>query len=440
MRREARHSLDEVELASIYSRAEVVVIGDELLSGKVVETNSTDIARLLGEIGIEVARVVRVGDDEAAIKRALASALVLSRLIFVVGGLGVTPDDRTLSAVSEVLDCKLTLHQPTLRSIQMEFARRGKRVTNLVRRHALVLEGAKVFPNQLGLVPGMVLEHQGSTIVLLPGVPEELRALLQTGILPYLREKFPPGAFFEKTLRTFGVIEAKIAPKIIRIGKKFPGVSVGFYPSVAGVDIILRGEEKELVKRCADLVAQILKERVYAASFLSFPREGGPTGKKELTEVVGELLRKRKLTLATAESCTGGLIGDLLTNVPGSSDYFLGGVVAYANETKMKLLGVKKKTLARYGAVSAQTVREMVEGVCRLFNTDVGIAVSGIAGPTGGTAKKPVGLVYIGVKAKDLCRVERHIFSGNRRMIKELSAFTALDLCRRTLVALTEKG
>ncbi len=401
--------------------AEIIIIGDEVLAGRVLDTNSAVIARALAKIGINVKRVVRVGDDEESIKHALASGLVLSRLVFVVGGLGVTPDDRTLSAVASLLGRKLILHQPTYHRVEQIFRKRNIRPPQLAKRHALILEGATVFTNPVGMVPGMLLEHQGSTIVLLPGVPQELEALLANGVIEHLRKRFTREKVYLSLLRAFGVIEAKIAPKVTKIVKKYPGVSVGFYPSVSGVDLLFSGGDENRVRECTEDVLGLLKEKVYARD------------EKSLAQVVGELLKGKKLTISTAESCTGGLIGDLLTNVPGSSEYYLGGVVAYANETKMMVLGVRPETLRRYGAVSRQTVKEMALGICHLLGSDVGIAVSGIAGPGGGTKKKPVGLVYIGVACQGRVKVARYNFFGTRRLIKELSAQTALDLCRRIL-------
>jgi len=404
------------------SGAEIVIVGDEVVSGQVVDTNSAFIARSLKGIGLETHRVVRVRDDESEIKRAVASALVSSRLVFVCGGLGVTPDDRTLNAVSELLERKLIVHKPSLDRIKTFFERQGYRIQELAKRHALVPAGARVFENPVGMVPGMVVEHQNSTICLLPGVPQELSAILEQGIIPYLKQRFGSERKYSAVLRTFGLIESRSAPRVTGIVREYPGVSVGYYPSVAGLDIILSGEDEAAVNRCADKLTEVFGERVYALK------------DKGLAEVVGEMLRKAHLTLGTAESCTGGLVGDIITGVKGSSDYYLGGVIAYSNRTKMNVLGVREKTLARYGAVSSQTVKEMAKGVCAVIGTDCGIAVSGIAGPGGGTKEKPVGLVYIGVNFREKLWVEKHLFSGTRRVIKERSAYSALDLLRRVLL------
>lgn len=409
-------------MVSRSSGVEIVIVGDEVVAGRVVDTNSVVIARELAKIGIETKQVVRVRDDEAAIKRAVAGALVNSRLIFVCGGLGPTPDDKTLQAVAELIDRKLALHQESLKRIDRFFEGKGIKTPKLAQRQALIIERATVFENPVGMVPGTVVEHQGSTLILLPGVPEELKAILEGGVIPYLKERFSAERLTVALIRTFGLIESKIAPRVNRIVGCYHGVRVGYYPSVQGLDLLISGMDKKAVEACAAKLKELLGERVYADE------------DKSLEVVVGEILRKRQLTLSTAESCTGGLVGDILTNVPGSSDYYLGGVVAYSNQTKMAVLGVKEKTLQSYGAVSSQTVKEMAKGVCRVIGSDCGIAISGIAGPGGGTKDKPVGLVYIGVAFKGRVKVERHIFAGNRRVIKERSAYTALDLLRRVLM------
>jgi len=446
-------------------RVLIVIVGDEVLSGAVIDTNSATIGRSLADIGLVSQEIVKVGDDEAAIQAALSRALnqavcpsrrcgvhrhrrgrsalfpwVTARsfvrwrslapvtplgqtadLVIVAGGMGPTPDDRTLAAVSELLGLRLVVHRPTLSRIQRAFRKRGLRMPALAARQALVPEGAKLITNPIGMVPGMIVTHQGSTIVLLPGVPAEMVAVLKAGVIPYLRKRFRTKPLAMVRLRTVGVPESRIVERTARLFRRHPGLIPAFYPSTSGVDVVVRGGSRSEVARCARELGRILGAAVYAQ------------GDKEIAEVVGEALRSKRLTLATAESCTGGLVGDMLTDVPGSSDYYLGGVVAYANEAKLKMCGVRNQTLRRFGAVSGPTVREMAQGVCRLLGADVGIAVSGIAGPTGATRGKPVGLVFIAVAAGKNVRVERHQFSGNRRMVKERSAMAALNLCRKVL-------
>jgi nicotinamide-nucleotide amidase len=399
-------------------QCELIVVGDELLAGRVVDTNSAELARRLAEIGIRVSRVIRVGDDSDSIRQALAESLVRSRLIFIIGGLGPTSDDQTTAAVAGLLNRQLVLDKKTRYRIQQLFQKRGVPMPKLAERQALVPKGAQLFENPAGMVPGMVINHQGSVIILLPGVPQELKALLAGAVIGYLKERFSTTALHNELIRTAGLIESRIAPKIEKIVKNFPDVQVGYYPSVAGLDLMLSGPDVRGLKMCADRIVRLLGENVVT-------RE-----EKNLAQVVGELLRRQKLTVATAESCTGGLVGDIITSVAGSSDYYLGGIIAYANELKRNLLGVSAKTLKKYGAVSRQTVAEMLNGVAAATGADCAIAISGIAGPGGGTKTKPVGLVFIGVAAGNRVRIQKHLFTGAREIIKQRAAWTALNQLR----------
>lgn len=401
---------------------ELIVIGDELLRGSVIDTNSAFIARRLAELGISIKRVVRVGDDEKDIRLALAESLIRVRLILITGGLGPTDDDRTLIAVCGLINRPLVTDSAIRNRIQLAFEKRKMKMPRLAEKQAYVPQGATVFPNPIGMVPGMAIEHQGSIIILIPGVPEEVEALFNDGISDYFKNKIVNRPRIYTTLvRTFGLIESQLAPRIEKKLKKFPRVRIGYYPSVSGLDLVFSGPDEFSVKNCANWAVRLLGENVYAI------------GDKSLAQVVGELLRKNRLTVATAESCTGGLVGDLITSIPGSSDYFLGGIIAYANDIKVNLLGVSKLTLERHGAVSHETVNQMLKGAIRLTGADCAIAISGIAGPCGGTKAKPVGLVYIGVIAGKMRRIQRYMFSGTRGLIKQRAAWTAIDQLRRIL-------
>ncbi|MEO0009481.1 MAG: competence/damage-inducible protein A [candidate division WOR-3 bacterium] len=401
---------------------ELIVIGDELLRGSVIDTNSAFIARRLAELGIGIKRVVRVGDDEKDIQLALAESLTRVRLIIITGGLGPTDDDRTLMAVCGLINRPLRMDSALRKRIQLIFEKRKVKMPKLAEKQAYVPQGVTVFPNPIGMVPGMAIEHQGSIIILLPGVPQEVEALFNDGIVDYLKNKIVNRErIYTALVRTFGLIESQLAPKLEKNLKKFFRVQIGYYPSVSGLDLVFSGPDEFSVKNCASFAAKLLGDNVYALS------------DKSLVQIVGELLRKNRLTVATAESCTGGLVGDLITSVPGSSDYFRGGIIAYANDIKVNLLGVSKLTLERYGAVSQETVNEMLKGVIRITGADCAVAVSGIAGPGGGTKSKPVGWVYIGVLAGKKKRVLRCIFSGTRSLIKQRAAWTAIDQLRRIL-------
>jgi len=401
---------------------ELIAVGNELLTGRIVDTDSALIARRLAQIGIRVNRVVSVGDEVEFIQQALAESLVRSRLIFITGGLGPTSDDRTREAVAGLLNRQLVKDKDTLNKIQRLFQKRGTLMPKLAEKQAVIPANALIFENPVGMVPGMALEHQGSLIILLPGVPQELEALLDGAIVGFLKKRFSTEVFHQALIRTFSLVESQIAPKIERCLKDFSDVRVGYYPSVAGLDLIFTGPDQNSLKRCVQTVVRLLGRNVYTLE------------EKNLAEVVGELLRRQGLTVATAESCTGGLVGDLITGIPGSSDYYLGGVIAYANEVKQNLLGVSSVTLKKYGAVSSQTVGEMLRGVINITSADCAVAISGIAGPGGGTRMKPVGLVYIGTQVRKRIFIQKQLFSGTRELIKERAAWSALNQLRQLLI------
>ncbi len=402
---------------------ELVVVGDELLSGQVVDTNSAFVSDCLAGLGLTPARVVEVPDDPDAIRQEVGQAVSRSSLVFVLGGMGPTPDDKTLEAVAGLCGRALVEHKETLRRIAAGFRRRGQKMPRLARRQALVPFGAGLFDNPAGMVPGMAIEHEGTVVILLPGVPVELKAIMTRGVEPFLKDRFPLRVPPRVRVRTFGIPEATIAGRTKRILKSFPDARIAFYPRTTGVDLVLHAAGRRKLVGLQQEIVRLLGDAVYEV------------GERSMAEVLGGLLRRQRLTVATAESCTGGLIGDQITNVPGSSDYFTGGVTAYSNRVKTDVLGVKASTLERYGAVSAPTVRAMANGVCRVLAADVGIAVSGIAGPGGATPGKPVGLAYVAVAFRGRVKAERHRFAGSRRMVKERAATAAMDLCRRVLSA-----
>jgi nicotinamide-nucleotide amidase len=403
------------------SRAELIVVGDELLSGRVVDENSAFLGRHLADLGLRPQRIVKVGDDEAAIVRTLREAASRASLVIVAGGMGPTPDDKTVHAVAAFAGRRLVVHHPTLEKVRATFRGRRMKIPETAERQALVPEGARLLDNPLGMAPGMIVRHADTTFVLLPGVPVEMESIFMSGVLRYIKAKFGVKRPRTTTIRTFGTPESVIAERARVILGRHRDVRVAFYPSTEGVDIVLRAAQQIRLTRCRDEIARLLGKAVYGV------------GTASMEEVVGRLLRRKRMTIATAESCTGGLVGDRLTNVPGSSSYYRGGVVSYSNEAKMKLLGVRQETLGRFGAVSRQTVRQMAAGVQHLLKSDAGVAVSGIAGPGGGTRQKPAGLVYVAARVHDRTAVEEHFFTGSRRMVKERSAAAALDLCRRTL-------
>lgn len=401
-------------------RVELVVVGDELQSGSVLDSNSALLGRELTARGWIPSRRVVVGDVREDISEATRQAAG-AEVVFVVGGLGPTSDDVTLDAVSEATGLPIVEDATTLRSITRRFLRRGQAMPRLARRQARVLASSQILPNPVGAVPGMAVRWRGGWLVLLPGVPEEFEGLLVSGVLPILERELKIRPQHVTRIRTCGVAEARIAARASSLSRRYPAVRFGFYPGQAGVDVVLTSVGPRQLAGCRRRLLALLGPMVYEV------------GNRDLAEVVLATCRERGLTLATAESCTGGLVGDLITRVPGSSDCYVGGVIAYANPVKERVLAVGGRTLAAHGAVSGPVVRQMARGVCRLLGADAGIAVSGVAGPGGGTSSKPVGLVWTAVAIGKRVSVRRHWFPGSRQAVKRRAAAAALDQCRRLL-------
>jgi nicotinamide-nucleotide amidase len=401
-------------------RVELIVVGSELQSGEVVDTNSACLGRELAKRGWMPTRRVVVGDIEHDIRAALDGSAGAD-LVFVVGGLGPTEDDVTLDAVSRATGRPLVEHRPTLARIERRFRVSGHRLPVLSRRQARVLKGSRVLANPVGAVPGMMARWQGRLLVLLPGVPEELGRLLTDRVLPVLERELASRPHHSERIRTTGLPEARIATRARAVLRGFPGVSCGFYPGTSGVDVVLGSPNRAALTRCRSALVAVLGRSVYEI------------GSRDLAGVVLELCRRRGLRLATAESCTGGLVGELVTRVPGSSVSYVGGVVAYSNDVKLRLLGVDRAVLARHGAVSGPVARHMALGACRALGAELGIAVTGIAGPGGGTKQKPVGLVWTAVALGGKATARRHRFAGSRQAVRQRAAATALEQCRRVL-------
>ena len=412
------------ELESI----EVVAVGDELLSGATIDSNSARIARQLAPLGLRVVRKTVVGDVTAGINEAVQSALERTRAVITTGGLGPTPDDVTKEAVAAAFGRELEFREDLWQRLLERWAPRG-RIPETNRKQAEVPSGAEVFPNSRGTAPGLALEDEAKGLcILLPGPPDELAALLSASVVPFLADRVKSGAPrpFRRFLRTAGIAESAIAEKVDERLDDL-GLDVAYLPEVDGNDIRLTGwaAAKEEIAPALDegvrRLREVLGSDVYAE------------GETDLAEVVGRLLRERGLTVAVAESCTAGLIAKRLTDFAGSSEYFCGGVVAYADRAKVGLLGVSPETIREHGAVSEETAREMVEGACRRFGSAAGISVTGIAGPTGGTSDKPVGTVWLAAKCGDAVVTQRRHYPGTRDVVRVRAAQGGLDLLRRTL-------
>jgi len=408
---------------------EIVTIGNEILSGRTLDTNFAYLARRLEEASVQVAWHTSVGDSARAIADALRHALGRADAVVVTGGLGPTPDDVTRKAVASALRRPLQLDEAVLAAFRERAKRAGRRLPASMESQALLPRGAQAWPNPVGTAPGLLILHHEKPVILLPGVPQEMEALTTAFVVPYLRQR--SGRTVETfTLRTMGVPESLLHEKIGKLAHKWPASLLAYLPSYFGVDlrVTVAGSDPDQVHATAERTYRELRERVGGVVYA----EGHAT----IEEVVGELLVSQGLHIATAESCTGGLLAKRLTDVPGSSRYFERGFVTYSNPSKMQLVGVRVADLEVHGAVSAPVAEQLAEGARRASGAEVGVGVTGIAGPEGGSAVKPVGTVFIALASPRGSAVRTLRFMGSRHVIRERTAQTALDLVRRHLLGL----
>lgn len=413
-------------------KLEVLTIGTELLLGHTVDTNAAELGRALAAAGAEIVRRTTVPDRPDAIRAAVGEALDRTGFVITTGGLGPTHDDMTKTAVAELLGKRLALDERLLASIEERFKRMGRAMPPINQTQAEVPEGAVVLPNPRGTAPGLWVEDgRGRVVVLLPGIPREMRGLLLEQVLPRLVER--QGASGERrvvqsrTVRTTGVSESALAERVGEIEPEIAPLTLAYLPSLDGVDLRVtawRLEPREAERRLAAAV-----ERLSAAA----DGHAYATDDTDLAATLLEALRRGRHRLAVAESCTGGMIAERITAIPGASDTFIGGVVAYADVIKTAALKVPLETLEGYGAVSEETVRAMAEGAQRLFSVDCTIAVTGIAGPGGGTAEKPVGTTWLAARVHTNTRALKRVFPGDRDEIRRRAAQAGLDLLRRLL-------
>lgn len=404
-------------------RAELLTIGSELMSGATINTNAAYLARRLADAGISCERQVAVDDEPSRILTALREAMGRCELLITSGGLGPTFDDLTIGVIAEATGRRVVYHAEVAAMIRRFYTRRHRRLQRAALRQAYLPAGGLALPNPLGTAPGLWLPAGRTLVVALPGVPTELRAILERHVLPRLK-RFPhTRPIATRTLRSAGLVELSIEA-MLRAIRIPPGVQVGLYPHLRMVDIRLTAVGAPGRRRLAAVDAA-LRRRLGEALY----GQEGDT----LAGVVGALLARRGWTLALAESCTGGLLTNLLTDVPGSSRYVRGAVVAYHNALKTGALGVPPALLRRHGAVSRQVAAAMAQGARRFAQADLGLAITGIAGPGGATRMKPVGLVYLALADGSRTRVERHHFFGDRPAIKLQAAQRAMDWLRRVL-------
>ncbi len=408
-------------------RIEIVTIGAELLDGVRVDTNTSELSSRLKRVGAEVCRSTTVRDEPDDIRDALEQALERAGTVITTGGLGATSDDRTKRVAASIFGANLVLDEEVLATMRARFESLGRTMPEINVSQAMVPEGARPIPNRLGTAPGIVFSDERGLLFLLPGVPAEMRAMLEDYVVPFLEGRGLRREAEERLLRTTGIPESALAEIVDPVVRRLARTEVAYLPSLEGVDVRLSctgagaRDAARTADRAAERIGDLLGPYVYAREMQS------------LEEVVGYFLTMERATLAVAESCTGGMVGARVTSVPGSSEYMKGGVIAYSNDLKRRLLGVKAATLKNHGAVSRETALEMALGARSRCKADVGVAVTGIAGPSGGTEGKPVGLVWMAVADRRGERAVRRLFGGPRDAVRRRATQGALDLVRRSL-------
>lgn len=415
---------------------ELVTIGSELLLGFTLDTNGAYLARELAALGVTVVRRTAVGDDAGGIAAAVREALERTGAVITTGGLGPTADDLTKPSIAAVFGMGMRLDPVILEGLRALWASRGwgRELPKANEQQALVPEGATILPNRHGSAPGIWLEDARGWVAMLPGVPREMRGMFTDELLPRIRERFAAGGdatpvVLSRTVRTTGISESALADAIAPIAASLAGVDLAYLPGWEGVDLRVtshgrpRADAERVLGAAEGELRAVVGRHVYGV-------DGA-----DLAAVVLDLCRDRGFVLAVAESCTGGLLGGRITAIPGSSQFFVGGVIAYANEVKATHLGVGDDTLIQFGAVSEETAREMASGVRARYRADVAMAITGIAGPDGGTPDKPVGTVCIAVDVRGVVQSAKRQLVGDRQEVRLRSTQWVLDLARRALMS-----
>ena len=405
-------------------QAEIISIGTELLLGNIVDTNAAHIARALAAYGVDLFHKSTVGDNLDRCAETISRALARADAVIISGGIGPTPDDATRAAIAQALGVPLERRPELVEVIRARYARRHREPTEAGLRQADMPVGAQAIPNPNGTAPGILAAKNGTALYAMPGVPSEMVAMLADSVLPDLRQRFGlVDGLFCRLLRTRGIGESDIATQLHDLLTDCVNPTVATYVKTGEVEVRItaRAPDMPMAETMIEPLETLVRERIGSHIF--------GVDAAGLEQQLGQRLRHLGLKLATAESCTGGLVGERITSVAGSSEYYLGGVVAYDNQVKMDLLNVPPGLLAQYGAVSEECAREMARGAAERLGADWAVATTGIAGPDGGTAEKPVGLVFIAVydRTSDVATVVEKRFSGDRAMVKERTALEALE-------------
>lgn len=403
---------------------ELISVGTEILLGNIVNTNAAYLSEKCALLGLSCYYQNVVGDNEERLCQIIKNALDRSDIVILSGGLGPTQDDMTKECVAKVLGKELVFHQESKERIAAYFAMRGMEITQNNWKQAYVPKGAMVIENHNGTAPGLIVPHEGKHILLLPGPPNELLPMFEQQMVPYLK-RLQPGTICSTTVKLCGIGESKVETEILDLIEKQSNPTIAPYAKTGEVHlrVTAKAESKEQAEKMMEPVIEELQRR-FGSHIYTMEEE------VTLEKALVDLLSQKELTIGTVESCTGGMIAARLTNVPGVSAVLKTGLVTYSNKAKKKLVGVKKETLDKHGAVSRQVAKEMAKGMAHLYKADVAIAVTGIAGPDGGSEEKPVGLVYIATYVCGVTTVKEYHFSGNRNKIRENTVVRALIQAR----------
>jgi len=410
-------------------KAEIISIGSEILRGQITDTNANFIAQKLAELSIDLNYISAVGDNHKMLLSVLKKALSRSDLIITTGGLGPTEDDITYQTIARALNLKLIKYPEAEENLKIFFKKINKTISPCNLKQIYLPEGAKIIINQYGTAPAMILEKDNKMICSFPGVPYEMKNLIEENLIPYLKEKYPPSMIKKsKILKITGLGEASVNELIRDYINKQTDYSFGIYAHPEDIQVQVTTQaptEKEVEKLLQSSVGQLCKilgNYIYGSD------------EETIEEVVGNLLKTKKLKLAVAESCTGGMLGEMITRIPGSSEYFQGGVISYSAKVKEDLLKVPPEVIKKYGEVSKEVAQLMAEGVRRCCHSDIGISITGIAGPGGATEKKKVGLVYMALSDSKKTITQKHQLFRNRQLVRLRASRRALNMLRMYLI------
>lgn len=408
--------------------ATILTIGDELLIGQTIDTNSAWMGEQLNALGVPICEKIALSDTETGIINGLERALDQSEVVLITGGLGPTKDDITKKVLAQYFGMGMEFHIPTWERIEKLFQRWGRSTTEAHKEQCYMPDDCTLLENKMGTAPGMLFEYEGKIVISMPGVPYEMKYIMENHVITILKKKYSEQAIVHHTILTSGEGESRIADRIADIINDFPDhLSIAYLPNLGMVKLRLTaiGEDEPYLKSTTEKFGAQIEECLGELVF--------GHGKETLSSVIGKLAIEKSKTIGTAESCTGGLVGNKIVNTPGSSSYYEGSIVSYSYELKEKLLGVKRETLQKHGAVSEDTVIEMVHGALSALGVDIAVAISGIAGPTGGTDEKPVGTIWMACGNSEKVLTMKISAGKNRKKNIEYASNYALNFVRKFL-------